>query len=158
MKNLFGIICYILRVPLLSALEAAVLSAFFCGCKYILSLFSVCNPPTWSSFIWGGVSLFVVLVIYDGWRYAKSVKRMARLQRLAETHPINFRLFVAQKDDWEMSPNPENPSRWIRLIPNPQVSMEHFYYIRYTGVLSESVAIEELMNEFLSSLYSQGKR
>ena len=48
---------------------SAVLSTLFCLFKWLFSLIGVSNPPTWSSFLWGGVALLVVFIIMFVWRF-----------------------------------------------------------------------------------------
>ena len=51
-----------------------VLSAFYSGCKWLLSLLSVCGAPTWGDFLYGGLGVFIVLFICTIFKVARMFK------------------------------------------------------------------------------------
>lgn len=47
------------------AFQSIAVSAIFTLCKWLLSLLSICNAPTWMHFLGGSAMLFAVLFIYS---------------------------------------------------------------------------------------------
>jgi len=64
MKNILSIIGTFVLNVLKSAFWAVLLSGFFWLCKWIGSLLSICDQPTLSNFLGGGIVLFVVLFLH----------------------------------------------------------------------------------------------
>lgn len=72
---------------------------------------------------------------------------------------MDFRLFVDKEEGWETcSEKPEKPHEWIKLIPNPAVSSDYCYYIKFTGPVDEQTAIMYLISNFYSQITSTSKR
>lgn len=46
-------------------LLSIVLSLIFSGCKWLLSLFSICEPPTWRNVLGGALALWLMAYIYS---------------------------------------------------------------------------------------------
>ena len=42
---------------------AAFISAFLCLLKWVGSLLSICQPPTWVNFMWGGIGVAALFFI-----------------------------------------------------------------------------------------------
>jgi len=64
MKNLLTFITSTLRM----AVIAFALSAIFTGGQWLLSLMSICDAPTWSIFLWGGLFLFAIMFVYAAYK------------------------------------------------------------------------------------------
>lgn len=67
MKNFLTFITSTLRM----AAIAFLLSAVFTLGQWLFSLMSICEPPTWSKFLWGGLFLFVILFVYSCYKAIK---------------------------------------------------------------------------------------
>ena len=100
----------------------------------------------------------IFLLLYWVWDYSKTVKRMMRLQKLAQTHPVDFRLFVEKEEGWEVFESDHSGKGCIKLIPDPQISSAFFYYIKWNGPLKESMAIDFLIRNFENYIYNIRKR
>lgn len=90
----------------------------------------------------------ILLLMYWIWNYSKTVKRMMKLQKLAQAYPIEFRLFVKKEEGWEVFERDHDGKGCIKLIPDPQITTEYYYYIKWSGRLNESTAIDDLIKNF----------
>ena len=107
--------------------------------------------------IW--IVLGVFAILYFVARWCKNMRLYKRLQMVAQTYPMDFRLFVDKEEGWETcSEKPEKPHEWIKLIPNPAVSSDYGYYIKFTGPVDEQTAIKYLISNFYSQIISTSKR
>lgn len=61
MKNLLSFIGTLVII----AIQSIAISAFFALCKWLLSLFGICDAPTWLHFLGGTATLFAVLFLYS---------------------------------------------------------------------------------------------
>jgi len=55
------------------AVIAFALSAIFSLGQWLFSLMSICEPPTWGKFLWGGLFLFAILFIYAAYKAIKAM-------------------------------------------------------------------------------------
>ena len=76
-------------------------------------------------------------------------KRILPLQTLAQTYPMDFRLFVENEEGWQTYDMGHDGKDCIMLIPNPQVTTSYYYYIKFTGPIDEKDAIRFLTRFFL---------
>lgn len=90
----------------------------------------------------------VAVIVYWLWDYSKTVKQMLRLQKLAQSYPIEFQLFVEKEEGWEVFDMSHNGKGCIKLIPEPQIGSEYYYYIKFSGSISERNAIDHLIHAF----------
>jgi len=69
MNNLITFLTSTLRM----AVIAFALSAIFSLGQWLFSLMSICEPPTWGKFLWGGLFLFAILFIYAAYKAIKAM-------------------------------------------------------------------------------------
>lgn len=100
----------------------------------------------------------VLVVCYFAYTWYETFKLQLRLQELAETFPIDFRLFVEKEEGWEVyDRDSHNGKGCIKLIPNPRVSWRLYYYIKFTGPIDEEQAIRFLIRGFLKYMHDRGR-
>lgn len=75
MKNILSIICTFALNILKTAFWSVILSGFFCLCKWIGSLLSICDNPTLANFLGGGMGLFVVLFLHRMFWIIRDMRR-----------------------------------------------------------------------------------
>lgn len=80
--------------------------------------------------------------------FNEELERYTKLQQIAGTYML-FKFYIKDQEDWEFAENVENDDDWIILHPYPEVAPSHCYYIRYTGSDNLSIAVDDMMNDFL---------
>lgn len=53
------------------AVISLVISAFFIGVQWLLSILSLCNPPTWLKFWCGAAGIFAVWFLFAAYHVVK---------------------------------------------------------------------------------------
>ena len=91
MKNIISFITTLLII----AAQSVALSALFCLAQWLLSLFGVCNVPTWHKFVWGGVGLFCLFFIYSCYTTFITMYRFYKDPVFKE---MNLRMGITWKD------------------------------------------------------------
>lgn len=144
------------RIVVISLLSSVALSAIFWGIQWVFSLFTVVSTPTWHKFIWGAIGIFIVLILWNFYKWFKLYKRMYKLQKACQDYPIDFRMYVMDQKDWEVAEVEKDEGFWLQLIPNPMFGNSLCYYIKYTGYGDANVAIDVLLSKFYA--YINGRR
>ncbi len=96
----------------------------------------------------------ILLLLFWILDYSKNVRRMMKLQKLAQAYSVEFRLFVEKEDGWEVFEHNHDGKGCIKLMPDPQISSVYYYYIKWNGPLNESTAIEFLIRNFESYIHN----
>lgn len=99
----------------------------------------------------------ILLLLYWIWQYYKTIKQMAKLQKLAQAYPVDFRLFVEKEEGWDVYDSNHTGKGCIKLIPDPQIGSKYYYYIKFTGPISEQEAIKYLIRNFLHYMNDIGR-
>lgn len=93
------------------------------------------------------ILVLAVVCLLIGW--FKNYMLYYRLQKLAESYPMDFRLFVAGEEGWTTFDSNETDGKGcIKLIPNPVITTSYYYYIKFEGPISEKLAIKFLLSNF----------
>lgn len=100
----------------------------------------------------------IFLLLYWVWDYSKTVKRMMRLQKLAQAYPVDFRLFVEKEEGWEVFESDHSGKGCIKLIPDPQIGGVYYYYIKWCGPINEPKAIDFLIRNFEHYIHDARKK
>lgn len=105
---------------------------------------------------WSLYGLIAVL-LYIFWGWIKTTKQMLQLQRVAQTYPVEFRVFIENEEGWEVYDMNHKGKGCIKIIPEPQISTSYYYYIKFIGPISEKDAIDFLIRNFMKYIKDLGK-
>ena len=151
MKNLLTFITSTLRM----AVIAFVLSAIFTLGQWLLSLINICDAPTWSKFLWGGLGLFLIMFIYASYKAINGAIKFQKtknnyndlankLQQLAQKDQYTFIELIDDSSVWEMSLFKTDGAEWFEIHPTPITEPMAVYYIRVTD---EHISLDMAVND-----------